>query len=204
MGINDMSDTRLQAIIARGTVYKPFTDTGLSATVEKKLNRQMTTAKRAQAQVAVAKAISGFVSIRDMRATERLMKAADIPIERTKHGKIIPVATTTGKIALVQQGILSGAQRDVTSTAINLADESAHAALMDVKVRGLMDEVAELKENPLIIYQAPPEVEGFGLKLPDWLKLPDFGGKLAAIGAGVGVGLLVIVGIVAFVFLKKK
>jgi len=204
MGINDLSYNRLQAIKNRGTTYAPFSGSGLPTAVTKKLNTQMTTAKKAQMQVTASKALNSYLSMREMVATEKVMKANNIPIETTRHGKVIPIITTTGKIVAVQGDILSGAVKSTGATTINLADQGAHAAIMDLKVAGLMDEVKELKANPLVIYQAPPESAGFGFKLPDWLKLPDFGGKLAAIGAGVGVGLLVIVGIVAFVFLRKK
>lgn len=206
MGIQDLSYNQLQAIKARGTTYKPFTvkDSGLAPAVVKRLNTQMTTAKKAQLHAGAAKALTGFMSMREMVATERMMKTADIPIERVKHGKVIPIVKQTGIILEVQRKILTGGQKAAGKTVINLADESAHAALMDMKVAGLMDDIAELKANPIIEYRDPPKVEGFGFKLPDWLKLPDFGGKLAAIGAGVGVVIVIIVGVIAFAFLKRK
>jgi len=198
MGLRDKEI--MQGIISRGTTYAPFTGSGLSESVTRKLNQQMTAAKKTQLQVGAAKAVSGLISIQQMRQTEREMKTLDIDIRKTRHGKVIPVLTQTQRYVQAQGQILTGAQQTAGETVVNLGDESAHGALMDLKVAGLYDEIAEMKDNPIIEYRDPPTGGG----LFDWFKLPDFGGKIAKVFAGVGIGLIIIVGIVAVVLFKGK
>lgn len=175
----------LLAIRSRGTVYSPFKGSGFSPSVTKALNIKATKAKRIEGTVAATKALNAFMSMRERKPTG---------------------SKPTGKrdIATRAQGaVLFGAGKQVRDVNIDYLSESAHGAIMDMKVEGLMDEIAELKSNPVVIYEKPPNKLGWGFGFPDL-----FGGgiskKIATIGAGVGIGLLIIVGIIAFIFMKGR
>jgi len=165
---------------------------GLSeGAVDKIIKRERKKTITLQGQIAASKALGAFVSIREMRASQRAHEAAGIPLKKTRHGVIVPVGGT-GRAATAQQFLLSDAQRSARDVSGDLYKYAVRSEALESKVSGLYGDIAGLRQK---LRERPPTIERslFGdLSAMDFTGLKEIAivGIIALAGASVLGGAL--------------
>jgi len=131
-------------------------------------------------QIGVSKAISGFIGMREMVATEKALKQAGVPIQETAHGKIIP-ATGTATALILQQQALTGAAKTTTEVGTEYREKVARVEILESKYQSMYEKMLgyrqELRDRPVIVEQKL----GFDWGLPSFedIKTPLLIGAVA-------------------------
>lgn len=133
---------------------------------------------RLKGQIGATKALSAFMSIREMRATERDLKTAGIPMQQTAHGTIVPT-TGTAKALITQQQLLSQATKQTTDISAGYLETTARTDILTGKVHGLFEEIAGLKQELRDRLEVQPSPFDWGLPSLDDIKIPLIIGAVA-------------------------
>lgn len=131
---------------------------GMPDAMVKALTRSHAQTIKLTGQIAASKALASFVSMREMRSTQRGYETAGVPLQKTRHGVIVPL-TPVQQIIQPQQKLLTQAQDTTGAITGDYLASVARSEILTGKVTDLFAEVRglkqELRDRPVLTETKP-------------------------------------------------
>lgn len=143
-----------------------------------------------QAQLILSKGINRIKQMSEAAKTQRMLEAANISLEQTPHGLIIPSTTVASKVLYRQGVILQGAQRQAKEIGTGYSRAVIHEENLTERYQEKLGDILNLEDTIAQLRKDLKNKKGniFDWNLPsiDNLKTP----LLMVGGALVGVYIL--------------